>query len=462
MVNKSERSPSPHYWIDFSPLYKKAEAISQAYNSNNLVFFLGPGVSKAYAPHMPDWEQLLNALRTKFQPSNPSHREEVRRLIESRRYLLAAEAIKQYTSFDKEDPDSAIDRAIAEILQQRLIRSSKNPILHLTLLDFAVPIITTNYDTIIERVISEYNVDTHKHVAFTYEDERDTALLLSPTRRPENYVFKLHGSISKTGRLIFDERDYTDFYCMRRWPVSLELLRHTLATKLVIFLGYSASDPEIMFILREATRYSSSYQHVALMLESDVSPIEKETLRSIYKVDPVVYENPSLLPLFVMEMRSFYSQERIPLRIKPDVARLGRALDEIIKQRSLLGNCPVIVFGSFAKYGTFLNPDADVDVLFLPRISSDEARIQSPRADEVFGREVDTTVMALSEFERLLHRGDPFASSVLLTGCPIKDPDGHYGILARGFRGKYKYTEIVQNAYERCCLRWLTLPLTAL
>jgi len=40
------------YWIDFSTLYKRADAISQAHNSGNLVFFLGSGASKAFgSPH---------------------------------------------------------------------------------------------------------------------------------------------------------------------------------------------------------------------------------------------------------------------------------------------------------------------------------------------------------------------------------------------------------------------------
>ncbi len=195
MINKSENSSSSHYWIDFSALYQKADAISQAYNSNNLVFFLGSGVSKAYAPEMPNWEELLDVLLTKLRPANPSQRAEVRELVEHQQYLLAAEAIKQYAVSGIEDRDTTIDSAIAEILRQRFKKSvKKNPILHLTLFDFSVPIFTTNYDTILEHVISEYGVETYKRIAITYEDEKDVILLLSPTRRPENYVFKLHGS----------------------------------------------------------------------------------------------------------------------------------------------------------------------------------------------------------------------------------------------------------------------------
>jgi len=226
---------------------------------------------------------------------------------------------------------------------------------------------------------------------------------------------------------------------------------------MVIFLGYLTTDPEFTFILREAACRSSSYQHIALMLKSDVSSIEKKVLRSNYKVDPILYDDPSLLLLFVMEMRSFYRQQEVPLRIKPDVAKLERALNEIKKSSARLENCPIVVFGSFAKYGHFLNPEADVDVLLLPSDFSDESRIQSSNADKIFGKKIDATVIDFSEFARLLRHGDPFASSVLLTGCPIKDTDERYGILSRGFRGKYRQTDVMQNAHERYCLRWLRL-----
>jgi len=444
------------YWVDFAPLYQKADAIAHAYDSRNLVFFLGSGISKVYAEEMPNWEQLLNILLNKLRLKTRSQREEVLSLLGQGKYLVAAEAIKRYAITDVSNRDVAVDQAIAEILQQRLKRSpNKNPLVHLTLMDFSVPIFTTNYDTIVEDIIAEHNVDTYSRVAITYEDETAAGQLLSPTQKSENFVFKLHGSIGKPGRLIFDEQDYFDFYFQKKWPISLELLSHTLATKMVVFIGFSLSDPEIMLILREATRYSSSYQHVALMLESEVNPIEREILRSNYKVDPILYNDHSLLPLFVMEMRSFYRQEGIPFRIKPEAANLKKAVEVIKKQNLNVDHCAVLVFGSFAKYGSFANPEADVDVLFLPKYYLKEPRIKNPDADQVLGKRVDATVMKFSEFEKRLTMGDPFASSVLLTGCPLEDPAGRYGILSRGFQGDYSYSEILKNAEERYSLRWL-------
>jgi len=56
-----------------------------------------------------------------------------------------------------------------------------------------------------------------------------------------------------------------------------------------------------------------------------------------------------------------------------------------------------------------------------------------------------------------LQQGDAFASSVLVTGCPISDPKGTFGLLARGLRPKYTKADIISNAHRRCQLRWLRL-----
>jgi hypothetical protein len=422
-----------------------------------LIFFLGSGASKAYGSPIPNWNELLIGLLSEIRTENPHQREEISALIKSLRYLLAAEAIKRFGVFDTDKRDLAVDSLVAKILKQRENMSERNPILHLAILDFSVPIFTTNYDNIIESLIAEYKVDGYRRTDITYEDEEDASRLLSPTGVHENYVFKLHGSIDKTQRLILDEKDYSDFYFHARWPISLQLLRHTLATKMVVFIGFSLSDPDIMLILCEATRYSSSYQHIALLHKPAITSIEQEVLRSNYRVDPVLYDHHSHLPLYVMEMRNFYHREGIALQIKPDRESLIQALAEIKKENHLPSCCSTILFGSFAKYGKLSQPEADVDVLFLTDNSRVRSRLQSETANEKLGRKIDATAMARTELERLLRSGDPFASSILVTGCPLEDPDDRYGILCRGFRGNYKYGVVLQNAMDRYRMRWLRL-----
>jgi len=187
---------------------------------------------------MPNWHQLLIALLSEVQIENTHQRQEITSLIKSQRYLLAAEAIKKFGTFNTDKRDLAVDSQVVKILKQRMSISERNSSLHLAVLDFSVPIFTTNYDNIIESLISEYNIEGYRHTTLTCQDEEDAAILLSPTIEHENYIFKLHGSIDRTQRFILDEADYSDFYFHAKWATSLQLLRHTLATKMVVFIGF--------------------------------------------------------------------------------------------------------------------------------------------------------------------------------------------------------------------------------
>lgn len=449
---------NPHhpYWIDFSALYQRSDTIARAYDSRNLVFFLGAGASKHYAPLLPGWAELMEDLLNQVGLGNPSHLTEINGLIGAKRYPLAAEAIKQYAFTNSLDKDIDIDRVVARIIRQRIERSTANPLLHLAILDFSMPIFTTNYDAILELLLEKYQPSSYRRTAITYQDEADAAEYLNPWATQESFVFKLHGSIDRTQHLILDERDYANFYFRAYWPASLQLLRHTLTTKMVVFVGFSLSDPEINFILREATRYASSYQHLALLNEAETTPIELDSLRLNYRVDSVLYKDHAHLPLFIMEMHNFVHREGLPLQLSFDAIELDRAITMLQKHEGLPNDCTTILFGSYAKYGK-LTPQTDIDVLFLTDEPVNKSRIRSSVSSDVFGRHIDGTVLQHSEFRRLLHSGDPFASSVLVTGSPMKDQEGNFEILSRGFRGRYEYKSVLENAWGRYQTRWLRL-----
>ena len=448
------QSSSIHpYLVDFSELYRRADAISHAHQSNNLVFFLGSGASKAYAKWMPTWENLLDSLRKKLKFRDTQSRKEIEKLISDGRYTLAAEAIREYVETRESNRHRAVDTAVGELLKQRLRRdvNSHDLSLHLAILDFAVPIFTTNFDTIIEDLINKLGLTEYPR--YTYEDERDASNLLDPTKKYEKYVFKLHGSIHKSQKLILDEEDYAKFYFHSKWPTSLQLLRHILATKMVVFIGFSLSDPELMLILREATRHTSSYQHIAFLHELQVTPIEKNVMKEMYKVDPILYMNHAQLPLIVLEMRTFSPRETIALHLQPELPKLKLLISEIKTKSRIPEESSSILFGSYAKYGDLAEPKSDIDVLFLT-----PSQISQPESiSEHLGREIDVTTMARSKFEGYLRNGDPFASNVLITGCALEDPEDYFGLLARGFRWKYTYDSVLKNIENRYMLRWLRL-----
>ena len=99
--------------------------------------------------------------------------------------MLAAEAIKRYRNEEISTSKKVIDNAIADILKQHTQQVQKNPAILLTLLDFSVPIFTTNIDPSIEEVINQYDVEDYDNIPLTFEDDKEfssvSILLCRPT-----------------------------------------------------------------------------------------------------------------------------------------------------------------------------------------------------------------------------------------------------------------------------------------
>ncbi|HET6977703.1 MAG TPA: SIR2 family protein [Pyrinomonadaceae bacterium] len=438
------------YFIDFSSLYRRSEAISHAFQGGNLVFFLGAGASIAFNSDFPGWAQLLQSVLGELH-IEADNREEIRSLIAKDKFLLAAQALKHFAVFDRDDRDHAMSTAVNTILERETQRGGDS-ILHLGVLDFGAPIVTTNFDTILENVRREHNLDVGGSV-FNFADDNAIGIRLDPTEARSQYIFKLHGTAGQ-GKIILDEGDYANLYFRGCWPRAVALLHHILATKMVVFVGFSLSDPEIMPLLREATRHASSYQHLAFLQKDNVTSIECEVLRSHYRVDPILYENHAELPLYILEMSNFHPRDRLTLKLEQKNTQLTALATEIRRYASFSEDTSVVLFGSYAKYGDWVSDEADLDMLFL---SPTEVETDIPISFVSLGRRVDATVLTRHQFETFLRQGDAFASSILVTGSPIVDPKGIFALLARGLQPEYNPHELVENAYNRCKLRWLRL-----
>lgn len=103
-----------------------------------------------------------------------------------------------------------------------------------------VDLVTTNWDT-------------------AFEDRCGATAIVTPTDyafwdEPARKVFKLHGSIASWGSIVATRKDYDQVLEQLRTGVIGGSLRHLLATKKVLFAGYSFSDSdfqEIYGLLRD-------------------------------------------------------------------------------------------------------------------------------------------------------------------------------------------------------------------
>ena len=97
-------------------------------------------------------------------------------------------------------------------------------------------IITTNYDTFLETVFPDYQPVIGQSII------QGTQVLLGE-------IFKIHGCVSDYDSLVFTQNDYDEFTRKKKY-LSAKLLTYFSEHPLV-FVGYSASDPNIRAILSD-------------------------------------------------------------------------------------------------------------------------------------------------------------------------------------------------------------------
>ncbi len=91
-------------------------------------------------------------------------------------------------------------------------------------------IVTTNWDALFEDFTGAIPIVTPEDYAFW--------------DLPERKVFKIHGSINNLGTIVATEKDYDQCYKRLQAGVIGSSLRHLLATKTPLFVGYSFEDTD--------------------------------------------------------------------------------------------------------------------------------------------------------------------------------------------------------------------------
>jgi SIR2-like domain len=98
-------------------------------------------------------------------------------------------------------------------------------------------IITTNYDTLMEKIFPEYNVIIGQQVI----KRRETTNI--------GHILKIHGCMTKPEEIIISKEDYDGFEERQKYLIA-KLLTYFMEHP-VVFLGYSLNDPNIKAILTD-------------------------------------------------------------------------------------------------------------------------------------------------------------------------------------------------------------------
>jgi len=281
-------------------LDKLPASLVRAAETGSLVPFVGAGVSRQAqvkgTKAFPNWTEMLHELIDLGEEEGDitaEEKAEILDLIARGKFLMAAQAVRSAIT-----PD-----AFETYIQSRFAPADARPgKIHQCLFKLQPTLVlTTNYDRLLEDAYSR----THKMAPETVT-WKDAAVvqrhLQSRKQWPDRpLIFKLHGSTASPGDAILAELDYR--HLLYREPGYRMVLSAIFLTRVVLMIGFSFADPELMTLveaLREAMKHGSSPDYLVLP-KGEKGKVEKRRLRDDFGIRVIEYEaspgHPELIQL---------------------------------------------------------------------------------------------------------------------------------------------------------------------
>lgn len=261
-----------------------------AFEEDNLVLFLGSGVSQAEG--LPSWKGLIETLITDFLKINHGKIFDSLNLdsndeFKSFSYITLGRFIKKALKSDFHDKlKNALYRKYKHVLNSKSLLNSIGMLCRPIRSRIGVyAIVTYNYDDILEFYFKEMGVK-HKVIYKEYD-------IPVYTKLP---IYHVHGYIPKNGKftqekknsIVFAEEEYHSQY---KEPYSWQNLiqLNLLKEKTVLFIGLSMNDPNLRRLLDIAKGYSKDSRHYAIV--KDNWKFENERISNIFRsIEEGVFE----------------------------------------------------------------------------------------------------------------------------------------------------------------------------
>ncbi|MGE4396300.1 MAG: SIR2 family protein [Sulfurimonas sp.] len=240
-------------------------------NPDKFVFFVGAGLSQ---PLFPSWGNLLKEFVEQAKEGNLSFNEkELLDYIEKGdNYLDIAKACvdamgeSRYRDIMEKVFDK--DFSLEEVPESYKVLMGLSPKL----------IITTNYDRIPEIAgKGMYRINTNKNAPEASRFCADN----------KNVVFKMHGDITDQSSIILTTSDYQKI--MNENHSTRSLLNSILSTKILIFVGFSLSDPHINTILENIKSINKGMPLSHYVLLNEHSSFKISSFENKYGVKVISY-----------------------------------------------------------------------------------------------------------------------------------------------------------------------------
>ncbi len=258
--------------------FELPQSIINACLEGKLVIFAGAGISTEGKNIFPFtlYDDIKTELGIKNDLSFPALMTKFVEKTHDKRQLL--QRIKERIDYAKSFPD----------LYQRVVQFHRE----LSTIHQIKEIITTNWDDFFEKETGATPIVTDKD--FVFWDE------------PYRKVFKIHGSINNPGSIIATEDDYKNCYKKLSKTAIGGSLRYLLATKTIVFCGYSLRDQDFKRIYEYLKKTMGSFMPhsyiVALSekfngkIKNVPTIIKTEATHFLHKLKEKLVEKKQLIP----------------------------------------------------------------------------------------------------------------------------------------------------------------------
>ena len=234
------------------------EQLQEAYKENNVILFVGAGVSMGLG--IPSWNDLINklALELGYEPEIYSTFGDHLALAEY--YRIKHGNLGRLRSWmDRSWHSDKIKIMDSEI--HNIITNANFPLIY-----------TTNYDRWIENSFDEHNKKYHKII--------NVGDLIN-TDNSTTQIIKFHGDFDDDDSIVLDE---TSYFKRLEFESPLDIkLRSDILGKTVLFIGYSLSDINIRLLFYKLSQMWDNYAQGSVRPKSYVfshkpNPIQEEIL----------------------------------------------------------------------------------------------------------------------------------------------------------------------------------------
>lgn len=265
-----------------------------SYKNGSFGIYIGSGISRASG--LPDWKSFLNELISYAKDNNfinDSQKSELELLIEKpSNYLMVAEELKDILTSD-------LPKYIKAKFDNKALTPSDALCKMIKLKNKFI--ITTNYDTLIEKAYAKVYSDIPNPLTYKNASAINYNILTN-----ESFILKAHGDAkSAANEIILTEKDYRNIIFREKGYQSV--LHVLFSTCNILFLGASLNDPELKLLLGYIHNifHGGSPDHYALINKNDISSTEIARWRKDYNINIIPYDpidNHKQVELYIDEL----------------------------------------------------------------------------------------------------------------------------------------------------------------